>query len=151
MLIKCPECGKEVSDNAAACVHCGYPLMQKKEAVKKTVRTKRKDGQIVASNIVLGIFGLMMLCAVVTSNGGVAGNVNAAVVSWFLTIASICALFAIKKLNKIVAMLFIALFSIAILTCLHSTRISPAYLILEFIMVVNGLLTLRYFKKSKIL
>ena len=25
-LIHCPECGKEVSDQAAACVHCGYPL-----------------------------------------------------------------------------------------------------------------------------
>lgn len=25
-LIHCPECGREVSDLAAACVHCGYPL-----------------------------------------------------------------------------------------------------------------------------
>ena len=25
-LIHCPECGKEVSDLAAACIHCGYPL-----------------------------------------------------------------------------------------------------------------------------
>ena len=25
-LIRCPECGKEVSDQAAACVCCGYPL-----------------------------------------------------------------------------------------------------------------------------
>ena len=25
-LIKCPECGKEVSDKAAACIHCGYPI-----------------------------------------------------------------------------------------------------------------------------
>ena len=25
-LIKCPECGKEVSDKAEACIHCGYPL-----------------------------------------------------------------------------------------------------------------------------
>lgn len=25
-LIHCPECGKEVSDQAAACIHCGYPL-----------------------------------------------------------------------------------------------------------------------------
>lgn len=26
MLIKCPECGKEVSDRAPACIHCGCPL-----------------------------------------------------------------------------------------------------------------------------
>lgn len=25
-LIKCPECGKDVSDKAVACIHCGYPL-----------------------------------------------------------------------------------------------------------------------------
>lgn len=25
-LIKCPECGREISDKAPACVHCGFPL-----------------------------------------------------------------------------------------------------------------------------
>lgn len=25
-LINCPECGKEVSDKAKACIHCGFPL-----------------------------------------------------------------------------------------------------------------------------
>ncbi len=27
-LINCPECGKEVSDRAQKCIHCGYPLSQ---------------------------------------------------------------------------------------------------------------------------
>lgn len=26
MLIKCPECGKEVSDKADVCIHCGCPI-----------------------------------------------------------------------------------------------------------------------------
>lgn len=26
MLIKCPKCGKDVSDKAPACIHCGFPL-----------------------------------------------------------------------------------------------------------------------------
>lgn len=26
-LIKCPECGKEISDKAPNCIHCGYPLL----------------------------------------------------------------------------------------------------------------------------
>ena len=26
-LIKCPECGKDVSDRATTCIHCGYPLI----------------------------------------------------------------------------------------------------------------------------
>lgn len=30
-LIKCPECGKEVSDKAGACPSCGYPIQQKIE------------------------------------------------------------------------------------------------------------------------
>lgn len=25
-LIKCPECGKEISDKSKACIHCGYPV-----------------------------------------------------------------------------------------------------------------------------
>lgn len=25
-LIPCPECGKEISDQSPACIHCGYPL-----------------------------------------------------------------------------------------------------------------------------
>ena len=25
-LIKCPECGKEISNQAQACIHCGYPI-----------------------------------------------------------------------------------------------------------------------------
>lgn len=29
-LIKCPECGGNVSDKAPACIHCGYPLQNVK-------------------------------------------------------------------------------------------------------------------------
>ena len=25
-MIKCPECGRDVSDKAEKCIHCGYPL-----------------------------------------------------------------------------------------------------------------------------
>lgn len=30
-LIECPECGGKVSDQAPACIHCGYPLQEPKE------------------------------------------------------------------------------------------------------------------------
>lgn len=28
MLIKCPECGKEISDKAEVCIQCGYPIKE---------------------------------------------------------------------------------------------------------------------------
>ena len=33
-LIKCPECGKEISDQAKACIYCGYPISKMKPIVK---------------------------------------------------------------------------------------------------------------------
>ena len=30
-LINCPECGKEVSDRAPACIHCGFPFSELKK------------------------------------------------------------------------------------------------------------------------
>ena len=35
-LIKCPECGKEISDKANVCIHCGFPLNEQKEDVSIT-------------------------------------------------------------------------------------------------------------------
>lgn len=36
-LIKCPECGKDVSDKAPACIHCGYPFGQKESTLYNVV------------------------------------------------------------------------------------------------------------------
>lgn len=33
-LIICPECGKQVSDKASICVHCGFPIAEKTDVVK---------------------------------------------------------------------------------------------------------------------
>lgn len=32
-LIRCPECGKEVSDKALTCIHCGCPLVKKNHCI----------------------------------------------------------------------------------------------------------------------
>lgn len=32
-LILCPECGKEVSDKAQVCIHCGFPIEQKNSTI----------------------------------------------------------------------------------------------------------------------
>lgn len=35
-LIKCPECGKEISDKSDKCIHCGFPVYMKVNmAIKK--------------------------------------------------------------------------------------------------------------------
>lgn len=39
-LVKCPECGKEVSDQANSCPNCGCPLKEEKNAKKKTTIEK---------------------------------------------------------------------------------------------------------------
>lgn len=37
-LIKCPECGAEISDKSTVCVHCGYPI--KENSVNTTENTE---------------------------------------------------------------------------------------------------------------
>lgn len=39
-LIKCPECGKEISDKSSTCIHCGYPIGSEK------VKSQRKSTSI---------------------------------------------------------------------------------------------------------
>lgn len=39
-MIKCPECGKEVSENAAKCPGCGYPIKSEKKKEKKMKEEK---------------------------------------------------------------------------------------------------------------
>lgn len=39
-LIKCPECNREVSDKAVACIHCGYPLQELQSNIDRTSEIK---------------------------------------------------------------------------------------------------------------
>lgn len=62
-LIKCPECGKDISDSTPSCPHCGYQLNIKKEIVNEPPITggkqkpKKKGGGCLAAIIVF-----VMLC-----------------------------------------------------------------------------------------
>lgn len=47
-LIKCPECGKEISDFADKCVYCGYPIRSTKSKAADKFHSERKK----ASNLV---------------------------------------------------------------------------------------------------
>lgn len=57
-LIKCPECGKEISDKAVSCPNCGCPL---KETIIETeqskINTRRKNhGELI---VFLGILAFI--------------------------------------------------------------------------------------------
>ena len=81
-LIKCPECGKDVSSEAESCPYCGYPI---KTAVLKETTTKsasdsernEKEGKgsgclgtfIAVLICVLLLFGIGMTCSSSSGNG----------------------------------------------------------------------------------
>ena len=45
-LIKCPECGKEISDKSEKCIYCGYPLHNFLSEINKTSETMGTNNQI---------------------------------------------------------------------------------------------------------
>lgn len=57
-LIKCPECGKEISDMAKACPECGYELKQNVEATKKESFFKK-------NKIAVLVIGIVIIIAIV--------------------------------------------------------------------------------------
>jgi len=42
-LIKCPECGKDVSSLAEKCIHCGYPLQRQIKYKSYKAMKKKKE------------------------------------------------------------------------------------------------------------
>lgn len=50
-LIKCVECGKEISDKAKACIHCGYPLEKEERKSKKDYYTKLLEQKVYENSL----------------------------------------------------------------------------------------------------
>lgn len=75
-LIKCPECGKEISDTINNCIHCGYVIKQEPAKIKKE-KTKKKFNPILfiipsvivlITLIIILIFGILFLPPYVKKN-----------------------------------------------------------------------------------
>lgn len=49
-LIKCYECGKEISDKALSCPHCGAPLSAKVDKTKTTTNVSAQQKKVTQSN-----------------------------------------------------------------------------------------------------
>lgn len=54
-LIKCPECGKEVSDKATSCVHCGYPINSSSQARSVAIVYGLRQGFLIGGTMKLYI------------------------------------------------------------------------------------------------
>lgn len=61
-LIICPECGKEYSDQAAACPNCGCP--NKNKVSSQPVVEKEKESKGISPKIIIGIVAAVILIVV---------------------------------------------------------------------------------------
>lgn len=43
-LIKCPECGKEISDKADVCIGCGFPIKKYRGIIRMCERVAASGG-----------------------------------------------------------------------------------------------------------
>lgn len=61
-LIRCKECGREISDQSKQCIHCGCPI--EKEEEKVIPKRKNKKVLIIAIPLLLSVlfFGMVIIC-----------------------------------------------------------------------------------------
>ena len=109
-LINCPECGKEISDAAASCPHCGYPIkgplpksaFYSKEEIER-FEIELKQCQRGAK--VFGISGFIsliaMICMLVTNAFGYSLICN--VLAGVFAFISFFALFILLPVNSTMA------------------------------------------------
>ena len=58
-LMNCPECGKEISNQAKCCPHCGFPL--ESETEKKLREAREKDKQSLVKIGALTLVGIAVI------------------------------------------------------------------------------------------
>ena len=74
-LIKCPECGKKVSDSATSCPNCGHPLSTKRQNVervveKRTVIKQKKKGHGCLTTILFAVLIIAVIGLAASSGSG---------------------------------------------------------------------------------
>jgi uncharacterized membrane protein YvbJ len=69
-LIDCPECGKRVSSQAAACPDCGCPLTQNHpvQTIEKTAKKYKATTALGAGLIILGLVISFATCSQATDS-----------------------------------------------------------------------------------
>ena len=68
-LIHCPECGREISDQAKACPGCGFPMDPQADETRRLAEARANDRVFLKKAgtglllVVLSILGLVVLIA----------------------------------------------------------------------------------------
>ena len=59
-LIKCPECGNEISDTCDSCIHCGYKFKKENTNTPPARRKKGWLGPVIIGGVFLTIFIIIL-------------------------------------------------------------------------------------------
>ncbi len=158
-LIKCPECGKEISDKAAACIHCGCPMQptvyraeQSPPPASVTVETvtQGKSKRIIATILVAIAFVMTfhanhfqnqdVIYMIKSLSGGVLAYLSmilciAAAVLYILPsnkgVKASCGIVVIYSLIALLCQVFLlSRFSFAVLFCLLTMMVIISYPVL---------------------
>ncbi len=91
-LIKCPECGADVSDKAVACPKCAHPIVESstKQARTVKVQTIEKTAKKYKVQILIGVF-LMILgfLLIISSVSGQQLNVVTGILGVLATVGGV--------------------------------------------------------------
>lgn len=56
-LVKCPECGQEISDKAEKCIYCGFELRQEEQVVQDTIKCEECGATLTKEDTVCPVCG----------------------------------------------------------------------------------------------
>ena len=133
-LIKCPECGREISDKALSCPVCGYQV-NKNNKIRKHVNV---------IPIILGIFSIFWgySSMMVSINGylGIWNNVREFM--YGITVLMAGGLLILSIFIKISCIISIVLYGLSVICAILLTLMNPANIILIFINFVSFLLSI---------
>ena len=89
-LVKCPECGKKISNKASNCPNCGYPLIERDNNLHNTnKKMKIKRGVFICCGIIIGIITIIVVLIFILRKNKV---INREITVNDLTTEELCAL-----------------------------------------------------------
>jgi len=83
-LIKCPECGRDISDSAVSCPNCGHPINKDNKTVVQidTAPNKRRKYRV-RSLILAPIFFISFILGLIWSGSAATGGESGMQGFWF--------------------------------------------------------------------